>query len=398
MLRHRSRAASVALAVTSTVLTVLIVAGAGEMLVRHRERTRETVPGSMPFLYYEHNRLRVALVRDTDYFGWARINTSGFRGRETSEVKPPGTFRIMAVGSSTTFETAIGDDNRTWPALLERNLGVRTGRQVEVINAGVAGYRVLDNLIRLQTELHSFRPDMILLYEGHNDLFLTLLRAREQPSPTRTPGRVTPKPGWQSWLERRSLLYSKVAIKLRMRGFHARASSSQGNPARSAAEWNEILSRGGDAYGRDLASFIAIARALGIQVVIPQLTHVSGAGASVDSSPAGQRRWEHAVGAPPAVVLRGYAIFDSVARIAADQGGAIYLPTAPFAPKGDSLYADGDPVHFAPRGAEVMAEGLAEALLRLVPTVEAANPAIAGRTIVTAAPSRQLAPPVVQSR
>lgn len=364
MLANSHRVVATGLVVASTLFAAGLLAAAGEVFVRHREKTRDTVPGSMPFLYYEHNRYRVALVRDTEYFGWARVNSSGFRGREITERKPDGVFRIMAVGSSTTFDTAIGDDMRTWPALLEAQLdSLGAAGDVEVINAGVAGYRVVDNLIRLQMELHRFQPDMIILYEGHNDLFWTFLQARQQQEATRTPGRVEAKAGWQSWLEQRSLLYSKLAIMMRMRAFHSRAGDRSRNPERPAAEWEAVLREGGEAYGRDLRSFIAIAQTMRIPVVVPQLTHVSGAGALSDESAWHQAMWRQAVGVPAEVVLRGYAIFDSVARDVAAHTGATYLPTAPFAPRGDSLYAPSDPVHFSPRGAELMAAGLGGAIV-----------------------------------
>ncbi len=366
----------------STLLPLGILAVAGELFVRHRERTRDTVPGSMPFLYYEHNRYRVALVRNTEYFGWARVNSSGFRGREIAERKPAGVFRIMAVGSSTTFDTAIGDDSLTWPARLEQHLDtLGDGVRVEVINAGVAGYRVVDNLIRLQMELHRFQPDLILLYEGHNDLFWTFLQARERQQATRTPGRVDAKAGWQQWLEQRSLLYSKLAIMVRMRLFHSRAADRARNPERSAEEWETILQSGGEAYARDLRSFIAIAQTMGIPVAVPQLTHVSGAGAHADASPHQRMMWRHALGVSPEVVLRGYAVFDSVARGVAADAGATYLPTAGFAPRGDSLYAPMDPVHFTPRGAALMAAGLGDALVS----------ARVGRAWVTGDADRRLA-------
>ena len=48
------------------------------------------------------------------------------------------------------------------------------GRRIEVINAGVPGYRVIDNVVRLETELYQYRPDLIILYEVHNDLFTAL--------------------------------------------------------------------------------------------------------------------------------------------------------------------------------------------------------------------------------
>ena len=47
----------------TTLLLAIVVAVGGELAVRRMERTRTTVPGSMPLLYYRHARLGHALVR-----------------------------------------------------------------------------------------------------------------------------------------------------------------------------------------------------------------------------------------------------------------------------------------------------------------------------------------------
>ena len=39
-----------------------------------------------------------------------RINNLGFRGRDLSERKPPGTFRILCLGDSYTFGDHVDDD------------------------------------------------------------------------------------------------------------------------------------------------------------------------------------------------------------------------------------------------------------------------------------------------
>src|SRR5512145_888193 len=76
-----TRATITALVLTSITVALGLAAAARHAIVRYRERTRETVPASMPFLFYRHERLRYALVRDQDYYAWAHVNASGFRGR-----------------------------------------------------------------------------------------------------------------------------------------------------------------------------------------------------------------------------------------------------------------------------------------------------------------------------
>ena len=95
------------LALGSTILSLALVIGVGEFAVRYHERHRDTVPGTMPFLYYRHSRLGSALVRDTNYFGWVRVNRQGFRGPEVVNdfsFKPPtgpvtvGPFTLTRAG------------------------------------------------------------------------------------------------------------------------------------------------------------------------------------------------------------------------------------------------------------------------------------------------------------
>ncbi len=154
----------------SFVVALICAAVLGEILLRYFESRRATVPETMPYLYYRHERLRYALVRNGDYYGWAHINGQGFRGkREVALEKQNGVLRIMAVGGSTTFDTTVSGDDKAWAARLEHYLQeLAPERRVEVINAGVPGYRNIDNLIRLETELHRYRPDVIILYEVHN--------------------------------------------------------------------------------------------------------------------------------------------------------------------------------------------------------------------------------------
>ena len=93
------------------------------------------------------------------------INRWGYRGKDFSKEKPPGTFRIVAFGGSTTMDVE-SDDANTWPVLLENSLNedVSThrrwpGERVEVINAGVGGARTREGLLKLRNEAQYFQPD-----------------------------------------------------------------------------------------------------------------------------------------------------------------------------------------------------------------------------------------------
>jgi lysophospholipase L1-like esterase len=96
------------------------------------------------------------------------INRLGYRTREFSPEKPPGTVRVLCIGGSTTVAGRTNDE--TYPALLEAKLKQRwPGLPIEVLNLGVSGVNSEDWLGWLD-KLLSFDPDVIVQYEAINDI------------------------------------------------------------------------------------------------------------------------------------------------------------------------------------------------------------------------------------
>ena len=281
-------------------------------------------------------------------------------------VKPPGVVRIMAIGSSTTFDPAVSGDQATWPARLQFWLHqLAPSQPVEVINAGVPGYGVMDDVIRLETELFQYQPDVIILYEGHNDLAGALRRGREQiPVATETPGEVPVVTPWGHWLSRHSLLYGKVVQRLVVLRFvsagrRARMRAQAGAPSDEA-----IIESGARQFERDLTFFLTVARSLGARVVIPAMVHVSGVGTEEERDSTLVHEWSYTVPfATPATMLRGYVRYNAMLHEIAGRFSATWVPTDSFGLAGPEWYAPGDPVHFNDRGADRMARRLADALV-----------------------------------
>jgi lysophospholipase L1-like esterase len=98
------------------------------------------------------------------------VNSLGFRGPYFKKNKPPDTFRIVAMGGSTT--AGMYENELTYPRLLERMLNrSSTGkRKIEVINAGVWGYTSCQVAKRYKKEIIDLKPDLILLMSGWNDI------------------------------------------------------------------------------------------------------------------------------------------------------------------------------------------------------------------------------------
>lgn len=69
------------------------------------------------------------------------VGPSGLRGE--GGARDRSALRILALGDSQTFGFGVRD-GETYAAVLERLLRERTGRPVEVLNAGVPGYGTAD--------------------------------------------------------------------------------------------------------------------------------------------------------------------------------------------------------------------------------------------------------------
>jgi lysophospholipase L1-like esterase len=119
--------------------------------------------------YYKfppHYQLKGAAGQATEV---ASINSLGFRGPEFQPIKPKSTFRIVAMGESSTFGYRNGDGG-TYPILLEKILRQTPGdANIEVINAGFPYYNTASVLALLREEISRYHPDVITLYSAFND-------------------------------------------------------------------------------------------------------------------------------------------------------------------------------------------------------------------------------------
>jgi lysophospholipase L1-like esterase len=92
-------------------------------------------------------------------------------GLRNTEEPIAGAFQIVALGDSQTFGPYLANED-TWPAWTENYLRQRSGTSpVQVFNAGIAGYTILDELALLREKGHSLKPSLVLLAVFENDLF-----------------------------------------------------------------------------------------------------------------------------------------------------------------------------------------------------------------------------------
>jgi len=122
-------------------------------------------------LYRKHPLKQYSLNPESFRFLY-KINKNGFRDIECNREIPKkhDTYRVFAVGSSTTFGIGNSGEN-TWPYLLEQKLNAsNSGKKYEVINAGVIAYRSMHNLTDFVSNLIDYKPDALILYIGMNDI------------------------------------------------------------------------------------------------------------------------------------------------------------------------------------------------------------------------------------
>jgi lysophospholipase L1-like esterase len=98
--------------------------------------------------------------------GGIRIDSLGFRGPEVNSTKAPGVYRIVTLGDSATF--GPHESECAYPYQLSDLLAPR---QVEVVNAGIEGYRSDRALVHLQRDVMPLHPDLVTVFIGWNDLY-----------------------------------------------------------------------------------------------------------------------------------------------------------------------------------------------------------------------------------
>jgi len=104
---------------------------------------------------------------------YIRINSEGLRDREHHKEKPANTLRVAILGDSYAEAKQVPMESTFWTILkqeLER-CPAASGREVEVINFGVAGYGTAQELMTLRHHVWDYSPDIVILaFTTGNDI------------------------------------------------------------------------------------------------------------------------------------------------------------------------------------------------------------------------------------
>jgi lysophospholipase L1-like esterase len=160
--------------VAASVLMTLLLLDVGLRLYFTRFGTRED---RIQYVYsLDEIRAENSILEPMPYVNYIPSptypghNRLGYRGPEITLPKPADTFRIVALGGSTTYSTATSAED-AYPAQLQTILHEQYGyTNVEVINGGFIGYSSWETLVNFEFRVLELEPDMIILYDSVNDI------------------------------------------------------------------------------------------------------------------------------------------------------------------------------------------------------------------------------------
>ncbi|WP_020695387.1 SGNH/GDSL hydrolase family protein [Reyranella massiliensis] len=155
---------SLILVVGFPVAVILAIEGAGYAILHFKHG----VPGKSYGLWTYDEELG-AIHASNAYNSNSQTNNLGFRNKEdVIEPKPPGAYRVIAYGGSTTFCYNLETD-RAWPLRLQENLRARTNPKSQVLNAGAIMWSIGQEVARAKRDLPRLKPDIVIIYSGINE-------------------------------------------------------------------------------------------------------------------------------------------------------------------------------------------------------------------------------------
>jgi lysophospholipase L1-like esterase len=277
-------------------------------------------------------------------------NALGFRGGPIADPKPAGTVRLAFLGGSTTLALEASGDAKTW---VERTGAMLRARypdaRFDVVNGGVAGHTLAD-MHKNWRRVAPLRPDVVVLYEGTNDLTQDTRRL------AKAEGLISSDPARPSWLAERSMLYGLVEKNVRIL---LRSQSGDANTPTLRYDADQV-SQG---FKQRYAALVADVKAAGVPLVV-----------LVTFAPRIRRDQPPEVQQAAMVTTRYYAPFLDVAgaldgfdaynrrvRELAAESGALLVDDIAHVP-GDGVHYT-DSVHMSDAGLEKQAERVVAALV-----------------------------------
>lgn len=277
-----------------------------------------------------------------------RINAHGYRSPDLIQPKPPGTVRLAFVGASTTFCAEVSSNERTWPHLVWQSLQDRfPDVRFDYVNAAIPGITTGTSRRNVSARVAPLQPDVIVLYEGFNDVSVEARDLAARQGLYRKPA--------ESWLARYSLAWDLVVKNARILAAKQRARRAATHPPFEAGLLGEPFA----------AQLTALARASQRVAPVVAIATLSSR-IRRDQSPEEQLVSSEAAlyympFLTPADLLRSYERFNAIIRRVARETGVLLIENEEAIP-GDGVHFH-DTIHFTDAGSTAMARRVTAALV-----------------------------------
>jgi lysophospholipase L1-like esterase len=229
----------------------------------------------------------------------------------------------------------------SFPQLAEEILNQQGGRRVEILNAGVASYSSFQGLQRLKHAVLAYRPDVLTVFFGWNDHWITGTPDSE----------AKPRSEWEAALA--NLLDHLRVYQAGAYTLAALRAGIAGGPRKNAGEL--VLRVDLDDYEENLSEILDVARGSGMRVLFI-------------TAPQEIRGWNNPdlLPLPTERVVELHARYNDVVRKVARESGADLVDLAALVeaqPPRSVIAADG--IHFSPAGCRFVARVVAAKLAEL---------------------------------
>jgi len=267
-----------------------------------------------------------------------RINGKGTRGKDFELQKPTGVIRILSLGDSKTFGWGL-EESETYSSLLEEILQKTAGdnRRVEVINAGVNGWSYAQMFLYLRDIGLQYNPDIVIVADANKWTQFSEDSSEEYR-------KAMMRKVWLKNLLRRSALYDYVVEKkLQVAYYKYRTRFMPVEPTEDAA--GEGQQKPIDLFKEQISNMLSLIKqrdARGLLIYIPRKRDLR--------SPENHRT----------DILQVKKELSDVFRV------PLVDMTGIFADAQRDLYFSGDGIHPTTEGNRLIAEALADKIVREV--------------------------------
>jgi hypothetical protein len=259
-----------------------------------------------------------------------RVNSLGTRGPEFQPAKPAETIRILSLGDSRTFGWGLSED-QTYSARLGQMLQekVGTGRKVEVINAGVNGWSYDQMFVYFRDFGLSYHPDIVIVGEANG---WTQFSDKSSPAFIK---KFMLRVRLKNVL-RRSAIYH-YAIELKLKNFYERhrAKFIPVDPNQDPYFKEQQRKDPQEVFRFAIEGLCRTAVSNHVQPIVLYLPVVQDLAATNPAS-----------------------VFKTKQAVAQNLNIPFVDPTVDLRKGGESLYLEGDPVHFNVEGSRIVAEAI----------------------------------------